>query len=108
MTYKLCKTLDLQPKVIRGIPIGEEASQLNFSNLVLAKMWTMIGEHETGKKMICKEVLCCCCCSVAQSCPAPCDPVDCTMPGLPVPHHPPEFAKFMFIALVMPFLPPPK
>ena len=28
--------------------------------------------------------------------------MDCSMPGLPVPHHLPEFSKFMFIALVMP------
>ena len=25
--------------------------------------------------------------SVAKSCPIPCDPMDCSMPGLPVPHH---------------------
>ena len=30
-----------------------------------------------------------------------CDPIDCT-PGLLVPHHPQEFAKFVFIASVMP------
>ena len=33
-----------------------------------------------------------CCCSVAQLFPAPCDPRDCSTPGLPVPHHLPEFA----------------
>ena len=27
-----------------------------------------------------------CCCSVAQSCPTLCDPMDLSMPGLPVPH----------------------
>ena len=31
--------------------------------------------------------------SVAQSCPALCNPMDCSMPGLPVPHHLPEFAQ---------------
>ena len=31
--------------------------------------------------------------SVAQSCPALCDPVDCTMPGLLLHHQPPEFAQ---------------
>ena len=35
----------------------------------------------------------CCCCSVAQSCPALCDPMDCSTPGLPIPHHLPEFAQ---------------
>ena len=33
------------------------------------------------------------CCSVAQLCPTLCDPMDYSMPGLPVPHHPPGFAQ---------------
>ena len=33
-----------------------------------------------------------CCCSVTQSCPTPCDPVDCSTPGFPVLHHLLEFA----------------
>ena len=35
----------------------------------------------------------CCCCSVARSCPTFCDPMDCSTPGLPVPHHLPEFTQ---------------
>ena len=35
----------------------------------------------------------CHCCSVAQSCPALCNPTDYSMPGLLVPHHLPEFAQ---------------
>ena len=35
----------------------------------------------------------CCCCSVTQSCPTLWDPMDCGMPGLPLPHHLPEFAQ---------------
>ena len=31
--------------------------------------------------------------TVAQSCPTLCDPMDCSMPGLPVLHHLPEFAQ---------------
>ena len=31
--------------------------------------------------------------SVAQSCPTLCDPIDCSTPGLPVPHHLPKFAQ---------------
>ena len=34
-----------------------------------------------------------CCCSVAQSCLTLCDPVDRSMPGLPVLHHLPELAQ---------------
>ena len=35
----------------------------------------------------------CCCCSVAKLCPALCDTVDCSTPGLPVPHYLLEFAQ---------------
>ena len=31
--------------------------------------------------------------SVAQACPALCDPMDCGMPGLPVPHYLLQFAQ---------------
>ena len=34
-----------------------------------------------------------CCCSVTKSCPAPWDPMDCSMPSFPVLHHLPEFAQ---------------
>ena len=37
--------------------------------------------------------LCEYCCSVTQSCPTLCDPMDCSMPGLPVPHHLLKFAQ---------------
>ena len=33
------------------------------------------------------------CCSVTQPCLTLCDPVDCSTPGLPVPHHLPRFAQ---------------
>ena len=35
----------------------------------------------------------CCCRSVIQSCPAFCDPMDCSTPGLSIPHCLPEFAQ---------------
>ena len=34
-----------------------------------------------------------CCCSVAQLCPTLCDPMDCSTPGFPIPHHLPELAQ---------------
>ena len=40
--------------------------------------------------------------SVAQSCPALCDPTDCSTPGFPVHHQLPELAKLMSIELMMP------
>ena len=41
------------------------------------------------------------CCLVTQSCPTLCDPVDCSTPGLLVPHHLLK-PKYMSIASVMP------
>ena len=41
----------------------------------------------------CLRPLLCGCCSGSQSCPTLCDPRSCNMPGLPVPHHLPEFAQ---------------
>ena len=35
----------------------------------------------------------CCCCSVVQSCLTLCNPMDCSMPSLLVPHHLLEFAQ---------------
>ena len=43
-----------------------------------------------------------CCCSVTHSCPTLCDPMDCSMPGLPVPHHLWNLPKFMSIEFMMP------
>ena len=40
--------------------------------------------------------------SVAQSCTTLCDPMDCSMPGFPVHHHPQGLLKLMSIELVMP------
>ena len=45
------------------------------------------GERRSGSEFTC------CCCSVAQLCPALCDPVDCSSPGFPVPHYLPELAQ---------------
>ena len=38
----------------------------------------------------------CCCCSVAKLYMTLCDPMDCSMPGLPVPYHLLEFAQAHF------------
>ena len=42
------------------------------------------------------------CCSVTQSCPAVCDPMDCSMPGLPAITNSWSLLKFMSIKSVMP------
>ena len=44
-----------------------------------------------------------CCCSVAQPCLTLCNPMDCSTPGFPVPHHLPErLLKLMSIESVIP------
>ena len=40
-----------------------------------------------------RRVYCYCCCSVIKLCPILCNPMDCSLPGFPVPHHLPEFAQ---------------
>ena len=47
-------------------------------------------------------VLWCCCCLVAQSYPALCHTMDCSMPGFPVFHHSLSLLKFMSTKLGMP------
>ena len=37
----------------------------------------------------------CCCCSVTKVCLTFCDPMDCSMPSLPVLHHLPKFAQVL-------------
>ena len=46
-----------------------------------------------------------CCCSVTKLCRTVCDPMDCSMPGLPVHHQLPELVqtKLIFIESMMPF-----
>ena len=44
-------------------------------------------------RMACGILVPCHCCSVAQSCPTLCDPMNCSMPGLPVHHQLPELAQ---------------
>ena len=40
--------------------------------------------------------------SLAQSCPTFCNPMDCSMPGFPVRHHPSRLLKLLSIESVMP------
>ena len=42
------------------------------------------------------------CCSRAQSCPALCDPRNCSTPGFPVRHQLPDLAKLMSVESLMP------
>ena len=59
------------------------------------KDWHIIGS------MKCLVTQSQCCCSVTQSCPALCNPMDCSMPGFPVLHHLPSPLKLKSIESVM-------
>ena len=78
--------------------------QGSFTYWHLALLWSLHTSmlYATAKHTFCISFICCC--SAAQSCHTLCDPMDYSTPGLPVLHHLPElkFAKFIFIALVMP------
>ena len=39
------------------------------------------------------------CCSVAKSCPALCDPMNCSRPGFPILHYLPEFVLFKLMSI---------
>ena len=43
-----------------------------------------------------------CYCSVTQLCPTLCDPMGCSTPGFPVPHHLPKYAQVHVHCMVMP------
>ena len=53
----------------------------------------MLSEVSKKDKDKYHDITYCCHFSVAQFCPAICDPMDCTMPGFPVLHHLPELAQ---------------
>ena len=61
---------------------------MKFPNLSEKESVSVI-KHENLKY----DSIICGCCSIAKSCPTLWDTMDCSMPGLPVPHYLPEFAQ---------------
>ena len=59
-------------------------------------------EFESSGLTVLWGLLCLCCCSVTRSCPALCDPMYGSTPGLPVHHQLPELAQLLSIKSVMP------
>jgi len=64
-----------------------------LSEQYMALQWKKKPSHVLGMPHSEFLVLACGCRSVLQLCLTLCDPVDCSMPGLPVPHFLPEFAQ---------------
>ena len=50
-------------------------------------------EQNTRERHLIAKMNTTCCCSVTQPCPTLCDPMYCSIPGLPVLHHLPKFAQ---------------
>ena len=81
-----------------------------YSEMVLyhaSRLISKLGLAEplnVGIQLLCQQIPATsnCCCSVTQLCLTLCNPMDCSTPGLPVPHHLPSLPKFMSTASVMP------
>ena len=92
MTHFLLKspppnTITLDIRILRGYKHSDHSNHLTVfleSGSGLAGWFQFRTFHE---------VCCCCCCSVTQLCPTLCDPMDCSTPGLSVPHLLPRFAQ---------------
>ena len=92
---------DTTPRLQRGSSITDRPAMGHTSQGVLANSEEQHGASEAelethNQKGKCTTRFClkegstlgifsCCCYSVTQSCPTPCDPMDCSIPGLPVP-----------------------
>ena len=61
--------------------LGDSLGCFHEYSFILLQPWLSCGTQDL------------CCYSVAQSCPALCDPMDCSTPGLPVHHQLPELTQ---------------
>ena len=77
---------------------GIKIAGRNINNLRYADDTTLMAENEELKSLFSSMQFS----SVAQSCPTLCNPMDCSMPGLPVHHQLLEFTKLMSIESMMP------
>ena len=89
--------------IMRNARLGEAQAGIkiagrNINNLRYADDTTFMAENEELKSLFSSMQFS----SVAQSCPTLCNPMDCSMPGLPVHHQLLEFTKLMSIESMMP------
>ena len=98
MTLRKDKTIDTE---IRFLKIGsggkvwlqKEMRVMDLFCILTLCIWQNVVIHAKNSE---------CCCSVAQSCPAVCNPTDCSMPVFPVLLYLLKFAQTLSIELVMP------
>ena len=62
-----------------------------FTSVAIAEQWKK--KMPRVLELVWSLTCCSFCCSVTQWCLTLCDPMNCSTPGLPVPHHLPEFAQ---------------
>ena len=72
---------------------GIKTAGRNINNLRYADDTTLMAESEEELKSLLMKVTSVQFSSVSQSCPTLCDPMNRSMPGLPVHHHLPEFTQ---------------
>ena len=89
------------PSVTLMAPSSSKLFPLKWRSQILVWM-SLKPLTSTGNLLTDFSIFCCWCCSVIKSCLTLCDPMDCSTPGFPVPHHLLEFAQFMSIESVMP------
>ena len=90
--------MDVCRTPFRGLAWRSVGTAFSSSSTVLKKhIWHAHGQwHEISSLPIMKQESfssVCCCCLVAKLRPTLCDPMDCSTPGLSVPHHLPRFAQ---------------
>ena len=88
-------SMDMKLRKLRELVKDREAWHATVHGV--EKSWTQFSYSTTT---ILIPVICCC--SVAQSCPTLCNPMDCSMSGLPVHHQLRSLLKLMSIKSVMP------
>ena len=113
--FKVMKQKDPQPRIlyparlsfrfdgeIKSIPDKQKLGEFSITKPAIQQMLKNFSRQETqhkrrkrpteNKTKTIKKMVkgSCCCCSVVQSCPTLCDPMDCSIPGLPVYHQIPE------------------
>ena len=74
--------------IVKNIQIKQDRYKKNNNNKKKARMLDLVFVIHTENI----HGVYCCCCSVAQLCSTLQDTMNCSTPGLPVPHHLPEFA----------------
>ena len=94
------KTLEPVPRLHVGCENPPLFRQGLCSETQATRRWNQVDKDRqlTGPGLSTEKAprlrnLLCCCCSVPQSCLTLCHPMDGSTPGLPVPHHVPEFAQ---------------